>query len=183
MRTDKEMNEITVGERKPHNAQVFLQEYTPEWRRLYEQEAAWINRALADRVKLLEHVGSTSVEGLPAKPVIDIVFEVADAADEEAYVPPLEQAGFRLHIREPDWYEHRLFKSSRTDVNLHVFSQGEEETKRMLAFRDRLRSSEDDRERYAADKRRLAAKKWRHIQDYADEKTAVIQSILTGAAR
>lgn len=87
-------------------------------------------------------------------------------------------AGYTLRVREPDWYEHRMFKGQSPTVNLHVFSQGCDEAQRMLAFRDHLRTHPDDRARYATEKRRLAAQKWTYIQDYADAKTAVVQEIL-----
>ena len=91
-------------------------------------------------MQLLEHAGSTSVPGLAAKPRIDIMLAVPDSADEPSYVPALEAAGYVLRIREPDWYEHRVFKGPDTDVNLHVFSAGCPEIARMLLFRDWLRT-------------------------------------------
>ena len=117
----------------------------PAWPALYEREAARIRSLLGDRVRLLEHAGSTSVPGLAAKPIIDIELAVADSADEPAYVPDLEAGGYVLHGREPDWFEHRLFKGTDPAVNLHVFSAGSPEIDRTLAFRDRLRTDEDDR--------------------------------------
>lgn len=129
----------------------------------------------------IEHVGSTSVPGLCAKPIIDILLVVADSADELSYVPALEEAGYKLKIREPDWSEHRLFKGPDTDINLHVFSEGASEIDRMLRFRDWLRSNENDRDKYAEVKRSLAVKTWRHVQLYADAKTAVVRIILERA--
>src|SRR5439155_17341387 len=120
----------------------------------------------------------TSVAGLPAKPIIDIVLEVPDSSDEPAYVPDLESAGYVLSIREPDWFEHRLFKGPDTNINLHVFSAGCTETQRMVAFRDRLRSDDADRELYARTKRELGARDWKYVQQYADAKTAVVQEIM-----
>ena len=61
---------------------------------------------------------------------------VKDSADESSYVPVLEAAGYVLQIREPDWFEYRLFKEPDTDINLHVFSLGTSEIDRMLRFRD-----------------------------------------------
>lgn len=136
---------------------------------------------LDDRVVRIEHTGSTSVPGLPAKPIIDIALEVPDSADEPAYVPDLEAAGYPLRIREPDWFEHRLFKGPDTNVNLHVFSAGCEEVDRMILFRDWLRENTADRELYAATKRDLAARDWKYVQQYADAKTAVVQEILARA--
>ena len=65
-------------------------------------------RALGDRVLALEHVGSTSVPDLPAKPIIDIDLTVTDSSDEAAYVPALEQVGFVLQVREPGWHRAPL---------------------------------------------------------------------------
>ncbi len=130
---------------------------------------------------MVEHVGSTSVPSLAAKPIVDIILAVADSADEAAYVPPMEAAGWLLRIREPGWFEHRLFKDPDWMVNLHVFSAGCPEIDRMLAFRDRLRADDGERLRYEAAKRELAARHWTYVQGYADAKGEVIASILSGA--
>lgn len=127
---------------------------------------------------LLQHAGSTSVPGLPAKPVIDIVLVVANSADEPAYLPALEAAGYTLRIREPEWHEHRMLNGPDTAVNLHVFSEGCTEVERMIRFRDRLRTNETDRALYAATKLSLAGQDWNSVQDYADAKTSVIAKIL-----
>ncbi len=129
----------------------------------------------------LEHAGSTSVEGLPAKPIVDMVLEVPDSADEAAYAPDLEAAGYVLRIREPDWYEHRVFKGPDTNINLHVFTAGCEETDRMLLFRDWLRANDADRALYADTKRELAARDWKYVQQYADAKTAIVAEIMARA--
>jgi len=107
-----------------------------------------------------------------------MVLAVADSADEPAYVPEMEAAGYRLRIREPAWHEHRLFKGPDTDINLHTFSAGSSEIARMLAFRDRLRTHDDERERYLATKRELAARHWVFVQDYADAKGEVVEGII-----
>jgi GrpB-like predicted nucleotidyltransferase (UPF0157 family) len=86
-----------------------------------------------------------------------------------------------LRIREPDWYEHRVFKGPDTDVNLHVFSPGCPEIDRMLLFRDHLRSNESDRRLYERTKRELAQKEWKYTQNYADAKTAVVEEIIARA--
>src|SRR5205823_5394602 len=136
---------------------------------------------LEERVLLIEHVGSTSVPGLAAKPRIDTLLVVAASADEPAYVPALEAAGYVLHIREPDWYEHREFKGPDTDVNLHVFSPGCPEIERMLLFRDWLCSNAADRQLYERTKRELARLDWKYTQNYADAKTTVVEEILVRA--
>ncbi len=162
---------------------IVIVEYDPEWPRLYEREAARVRSALGERVLVLEHVGSTSVPGLAAKPRIDILLVVANTADEPSYVPDLEAAGYTLTIREPDWYEHRLFKGPDTDINLHVFSPGCTEIDRMLLFRDWLRTNDSDRLLYARTKRELANNNWKYVQNYADAKTSVVNEILTRAQK
>jgi GrpB-like predicted nucleotidyltransferase (UPF0157 family) len=102
---------------------------------------------------------------------------VANSADEPSYVPQLEAAGYVLRIREPEWFEHRLFKGPDTNINLDVFSVGAAEIDRMLRFRDWLRATDADRDYYARVKRDLARRTWRHVQHYADAKTAVVQEI------
>lgn len=179
--TDEQLRTVTIGELPEHNTTIQLVEYDPEWPRLYEREEARIGGALASRALRIEHVGSTSVPGLAAKPLIDIVLVVADTTDEDAYVPPLEAAGYVLRIREPDWFEHRLFKGPDTNVNVHTFSDGCEEVERMVGFRDWLRTHDDDRDRYFTAKRELAQREWKYVQNYADAKSAVVQEILARA--
>jgi GrpB-like predicted nucleotidyltransferase (UPF0157 family) len=179
--TDEEIRAAAVGDLPEHNARIELSEYDPKWPRLYEREAERIGRALGPKMLRIEHVGSTSVPGLAAKPLIDIVLVVADTTDEEAYVPPLEGAGYVLRIREPDWFEHRLFKGPDTNVNVHTFSEGCEEVDRMIGFRDWLRTHDDDRDLYLAAKRELAQREWKYVQNYADAKSAVVREILARA--
>src|SRR5881392_1610350 len=118
------IQEVTVGPRQRHDAPVVLVEYDPAWPELYAREEEKIRTALGENALLVEHTGSTSVPGLAAKPILDIVLVVADSTDEAAYVTSLEAAGYDLHTREPDWYEHRMLRGRDPAVNLHVFSQG-----------------------------------------------------------
>jgi len=166
----------------PPSTRIELRDYDPAWPAMFEQEAECISLALGPGAIAVHHVGSTSVPGLAAKPIIDILLVVTDSAGEPSYVPALEAAGYRLHIREPHWHEHRLLKGTRTSVNLHVFSVGCPEIDRMLRFRDRLRASRDDRGRYLATKQALAAREWPSTQHYADAKGAIIEEILARAA-
>lgn len=172
---------ITIGQPKRLQGRIEIRDYDPGWARLFAREAERIRRLLGDRVVRLEHVGSTSVPGLPAKPIIDIVLEVPDSSEEPAYVPELEAGRYVLLIREPRWFEHRMFKGPDTNVNLHAFSAGCCETDRMALFRDWLRSHGADRDRYACAKRRLAAMDWKYVQQYADAKSDVIGEIMTCA--
>jgi GrpB-like predicted nucleotidyltransferase (UPF0157 family) len=155
-----------------------LAEYDTGWPGLFDREAARIRSILGDRALRLEHVGSTSIPGLAAKPIIDIVLVVADSAEEAAYVSPLVAAGYVLRIREPGWFEHRVLNGPDTKVNLHVFSDGCPEIARMLAFRDRLRAHDDERRRYEDTKRELAARHWVYVQDYADAKGEIVEAMI-----
>jgi GrpB-like predicted nucleotidyltransferase (UPF0157 family) len=178
VRSDDDLQRASVVPVAPHNAPIDLCAPDPRWPDLFVAERDRIRSALGDAAVLIEHVGSTSVPGLAAKPIIDLVLAVSDSVAEEKYAPQLTAAGYVLRIREPDWFEHRLFKGTNTDVNLHVFSQGCVEIDRMLLFRDWLRSHVDDRNLYAQAKRELAQRTWRHVQHYADAKTSVVTEIM-----
>jgi GrpB-like predicted nucleotidyltransferase (UPF0157 family) len=178
---DKELAEVTIGGARPLLHPIEIEDYDPGWPLSYAREETRIRSMLGDRVVRMEHVGSTAVPGLAAKPVIDIGLEVPDSANESAYVPELEAAGYELRIREPEWFEHRLFKGLDTEVNLHVFTAGCAEVDRMLLFRDWLRTNAADRELYAAAKRELAAREWKYMQQYADAKTGVVHEIMSRA--
>lgn len=176
--SEEQIRAATVGELLPLSAPILIVDYDPAWPQLFNEEADRIRTALTDVALMIEHVGSTSVPGLAAKPKIDILLVVPDSADEARYVPSLEAAGFVLRIREPDWYEHRVFKGPGTDINLHVFSANCPEIERMLGFRDWLRNNADDRLLYERTKRQLAQQEWEYMQNYADAKSAVVAEII-----
>ena len=178
LKSDDEIAAARIGPPEVLDRPITLAEYDSAWPVLYEREAARIRAALADRALLIEHVGSTSVPGLAAKPHIDVLLAVADSSDESSYVPALEDAGYVLHIREPGWHEHRNFRRLETDLNLHVFSEGCVEIERMLRFRDHLRRNKTDRLLYERTKRELAQRTWKYGQHYADAKTTIVEEIL-----
>jgi GrpB-like predicted nucleotidyltransferase (UPF0157 family) len=158
---DEQILAASVGEPPPTYREVVLEEYYSEWPLWFERAEREIRAALGDAVLQLDHVGSTSVPGLAAKPLVDINLVVADTTDEGAYVPKLEGIGYVLRVREPDWFEHRMLRGQDPPVNLHVFPAGCEE--------------------YERTKRELAAKEWKYVQNYADAKTAVVHEILARA--
>jgi GrpB-like predicted nucleotidyltransferase (UPF0157 family) len=182
---EDKLRAVTIGEMTPYATKVVVEDYDPAWPDRYEWDRARIAAALGPAALSIEHTGSTSVPGLPAKPIIDILLQVADTRDEGTYVPHLEAAGYELRIREPEWLEHRMLRrrGEPHDVNLHVFSprHAAEEIDRMLTFRDWLRTHEDDRNRYATAKRELSTRDWRYVQDYADAKSEVVEDILARA--
>jgi len=178
---DEELRASRIDGSLPPTEPVVLVEYDPEWPRLYAREEARIRVAIGETAVQVEHVGSTSIPGLAAKPIVDIVLVVPDSADEPAYVPALEAAGYVHRIREPDWFEHRVLKGIDPKVNLHVFSPGCPEVERMLRFRDHLRRDEHDRDLYERTKRELAQRDWKYVQHYADAKSDVVEEILERA--
>jgi GrpB-like predicted nucleotidyltransferase (UPF0157 family) len=179
--TSERDDSIWVTPRPRLDGKITLAGYDPAWPALFDREAARIRAALGGAVLRLEHVGSTSVPGLSAKPIIDIVLVVVDSSDEPAYVPIMEAAGYRLAVREPEWHEHRLFKGPDTNVNLHVFSAGCRELDRMVGFRDWLRTHEEDRALYESTKRELLKREWTFVQNYADAKGEVVEDIAARA--
>jgi GrpB-like predicted nucleotidyltransferase (UPF0157 family) len=158
--------------------EIKIVDYGADWPKKFEKHARVIADALGDSALRIEHIGSTSVPGLAAKPIIDILVVVSDSADESAYLPQLEAAGYVLRVREPEWNEHRMFRTPEKDVHIHLYSEGCPEIQRNLTFRERLRRNTEDRRRYEQTKRELAAKEWPDMNAYAEAKTEVIESIL-----
>jgi GrpB-like predicted nucleotidyltransferase (UPF0157 family) len=181
-RTEEEIRTHTIGELKPLSSRILIADDDPQWPELFGREADRIRAALGDLALRIEHTGSTSVPGLVAKPIIDILLVVTNSADEDTYVPALEAAGYLLRIREIKWYEHRMFKGPDANINLHVFSSGCPEIDRMLMFRDWLRNKAADRDLYARTKLALAQKEWEYVQNYADAKTVLIEEIIARAS-
>ena len=156
----------------------------PGWPETFAALASRIRELLGETARHLEHVGSTAVPGLAAKPVIDIDLTVPDSADEPAYAPALQRCGFILVVREPWWYEHRCLRLTDPLCNLHVFSPGCAEPERHRIFRDWLRTHPRDRARYAEAK--LAASEQARtsggdVTDYNAHKQAVLRAIYARA--
>lgn len=171
-----DLDDVLIGGRERRT--IVIVAHDPAWADRYEQERRRIVDPLGDRVLRIDHVGSTSVPGLAAKPIIDIDLSVADPEDEAAFVPDLEAAGYVLRVREP---EHRMLRTPALDVHLHVCALGSEWEQRHLVFRDRLREHPGDRQRYEDVKRDLARREWDDMNDYADAKSAVIAEIMARA--
>lgn len=161
--------------------EIVVVDYDPAWPDVFRRHRGLIARALGATALRIEHIGSTSVPGLAAKPIVDILVVVADSADEASYLARLEGAGYALRVREPDWNEHRMLRTPKKDVHIHVYSAGCGEIARNLTFRDRLRNNEADRIRYQEIKRALAEKDWPDMNAYADAKSEVIEEIIAAA--
>jgi GrpB-like predicted nucleotidyltransferase (UPF0157 family) len=173
--TDDVLSSMLVRGLRP--TRVVLAEYDPRWPVRFAARAAELRRILGDRARLIEHVGSTSVPGLAAKPIVDIVVGIDDPDDDAAFVPDLEAAGYEVRVREP---RHRCLRIGEPDepVNLHCYPPEDAEVRKYLIFRDRLRTNDSDRDLYERTKLRLAEREWRDINYYAEAKGPVIREIL-----
>jgi GrpB-like predicted nucleotidyltransferase (UPF0157 family) len=177
---EEHLREVIIGEIEPQA--IVLADYDPVWPERFRQEEARIRAALGRAALSIEHIGSTSVPGLAAKPIVDILLVVEDSANEASYLPALEEAGYVLRVREPDFDEHRMLRTPQKDVHVHVFSAGSPEIGRYLLLRDRLRQDDGERELYARTKRELATKDWPSVDHYAEAKTEIIEGIISRAA-
>jgi GrpB-like predicted nucleotidyltransferase (UPF0157 family) len=149
----------------------------PGWPAAFERVRAQVVDALGTRALSVEHVGSTAVPGLWAKPIIDVNVVVADSGDEASYLPDLEAAGFELRVREPEWEEHRCLRGLDPTANVHVWSPDSVETRRVVVFRGWLREHEEDRSAYADLKRALAERGFTDVMDYNTAKGGLIYDI------
>lgn len=153
---------------------LVLIDHDPRWAATYAEHERRIRSALGRFAVQVEHIGSTSVPGLAAKPIIDVLLVVDDITAEEDYLPALLGAGYVLRVREPG---HRLVRTPNRDANVHVWQRGDPAVDEYLLFRDRLRSSPEDRDLYERTKRALVAQDWPDTNAYADAKTEVVEAI------
>jgi len=171
-----ELDFILIGGREQR--EIVIIDYDDTWASTAASMAQKIKDCVGPAALSVEHIGSTSVSGLAAKPVIDMLLVVDDIDDEESYIVPLESLGLRLRVREPG---HRMLRTAELDFHVHVLPTNTAEQIDYLDFRDWLRVSATDRALYESTKRTLAANSWSDMNHYADAKSAVIQQILTRA--
>jgi len=162
---------------------IVVVDYDPRWPERFQEQAAILSQALGSKALAIEHMGSTSVPGLAAKPIIDVDLIVEDSSNEAAYLPQLLAAGYVLRVREPNWHEHRMIRTPELDVHIHIFSPGCVEVARHLAFRNHLRTHAEDRLLYEALKRNLAKEDWPDMNAYAQAKSELIEEIIARAMR
>ncbi|WP_460868761.1 GrpB family protein [Rhodococcus aerolatus] len=167
-----------VGGAEP--LRVGLHEHDPRWAEVYAEHRRRILDALAGHAVAVEHIGSTSVPGLAAKPIVDVVVVVADVTAEEDYLDALLAAGYELRVREPG---HRMVRTPARDVHVHVLGRGDPAFEEYLLLRDHLRTDATDRARYEDTKRDLMRRPWDDMNAYADAKTDVITEIKARARR
>jgi GrpB-like predicted nucleotidyltransferase (UPF0157 family) len=173
--------EFTASSGRPVADPIDVVAYRESWAASF---AGWRRRllaALGQTAVRIEHVGSTAVPGLPAKPIIDVQVSVRDVEDESSYVRAMEELGIPLRFREP---EHRYFRPSgdqpRT-VQIHVCNAGGEWEREHLLFRDYLRADARARATYARLKRELAERYRDDRLAYNEGKTGFVLDTLTDA--
>lgn len=169
-----EFEQIGGPERRP----IELVPHDPAWARQFAERRPALQAALAGIAVRIEHIGSTAVPGLAAKPILDIQVGVPDPEDDARLRPPLERLGYMLRVREP---AHRMYRTPARDVHVHLWVAGSHHERGHLVFRDWLRRDEADRARYEAVKRDLAGREWDDMNDYAQAKNAVIAEITARA--
>jgi GrpB-like predicted nucleotidyltransferase (UPF0157 family) len=174
---DDYLDAVLIGGREER--EVLMVEYDPSWPKLYEEHRDRILNAIGDSVRMVEHIGSTAVPGLAAKPIIDVMVTVDDPDDETRYLGPLEDAGYELRVREGG---HRMLRTPERDVQVHIWQAGSDDERRQLVFRDHLRSHPADREAYEALKRSLAGR-WPDVNYYAEAKGPFIRRVVELASR
>ena len=160
----------------PAPEEIKIEAYSSEWPKVFDVLKSLIVKKLPKIVLNIEHVGSTAVPSLPAKPVIDIDLIVGDPDREENYVPALTAIGYVFAVRELSWYRHRMLRHDAPRVNLHVFGPSCPEHIRHILFRDWLCGHPDDRAHYAEAKAR-AKEGLDNVQLYNRNKQAVIREI------
>jgi GrpB-like predicted nucleotidyltransferase (UPF0157 family) len=170
---DAYLDSVLIGGREP--VAIVVVDPDPEWSARFASLRDRLGAALGPVALAVEHIGSTSVPGLAAKPIIDVLVTVGDIENESAYLPALEGAGFGLRVREPG---HRMFRTPGRDVHVHIYEAGHQAITDYLDLRDWLRVDRADRDLYAATKRALARRSWSDMNHYADAKTGVIQEVL-----
>jgi GrpB-like predicted nucleotidyltransferase (UPF0157 family) len=160
------------------NRAIEIVPYRSDWPSQFQYHRERIKNTLGSTALRIEHIGSTSVEGLAAKPIVDILVVVSNPAKEDTYPAGMLSAGYELRVREPEFHEHRMFRTPERDVHIHFFPADSGEIERHLLFRDFLRANPETCDRYAALKRELSTRDWESMNAYANAKTAFIEDVL-----
>jgi GrpB-like predicted nucleotidyltransferase (UPF0157 family) len=155
-----------------------IEQYDPAWPDCFETHRRRISEALGVVARRVDHVGSSAVPGLAAKPIVDIQVSVPDVEDEASYLDPLVSVDYQLRVREQG---HRMFRTAAFDVHVHVCDAGSDWERRHLLLRDWLRRSAADHEAYGNLKLRLQQEDWETMNHYADAKSGLIAEMTVRA--
>lgn len=159
---------------------VVIVDYDLEWPARFQAERAIIEGAIGPHIVAIEHVGSTAVPGLGAKPIIDIMVGVRRLADADNCIEPLAAVGYQYHPQhEAEMPDRRYFdvQTGTRDAHLHMVEFGGPFWRRHIAFRDYLRTHPEALRRYDLLKRELAQRFGSDREGYTNAKTEFIRSI------
>jgi GrpB-like predicted nucleotidyltransferase (UPF0157 family) len=170
------LDAVLIGGRE--EGEVYIVDYDPSSPEVFEAHHHRLRDILGGKARKIEHIGSTAVPGLAAKPIVDIMVSVDDPED-ESRLRLMEQAGHVLRVREPN---HRMFRTPERAVHVHIWQAGTDDEDRHLVFRDHLRSNRADREAYEVLKRSLAGR-WRDVNYYAEAKGPFIRQVVESVRR
>ena len=157
---------------------VRLAQYSPEWKMLYEEEERLLKDLIGEYVIDIQHIGSTSVPGLIAKPIIDIGIAIKDFEEGQRLVKPIESLGYEYKGENGIPKRHYFVKGNPTTHHLHIVEIDSEEWKKNITFRDALRKDENLAKEYAKLKLNLAEKFKYDRVAYTDGKTDFVNYIL-----
>lgn len=160
---------------------ISVVEYRPQWRKMFEEEKQLLQAVLSEDSTQVEHIGSTSVEGLAAKPIIDIMIGLPDFSAADQLVPLIEALGYLYFKKYEDEMPFRRYFARDIDGvrthQIHMVEIGSEFWERHLLFRDYLRQNSETANEYAVLKKQLAESEWEDVNEYADAKTKFIKGI------
>ena len=160
---------------------VIITEYSPIWQALFESEKELLQAALGENENIIEHMGSTSVVGLAAKPVIDILIGLYDFSIANDMVAKIQALGYEyIPTYEDEMPFRRYLKKvahGKDTHHIHMVEIGGEFWERHLLFRDYLRNNPKAMNEYADLKQKLATEDWENTNKYADAKTSFIRGI------
>jgi GrpB-like predicted nucleotidyltransferase (UPF0157 family) len=173
--------EFVAGSERAQRDPIDIVSYDAIWPERFGGWRARLAEVLGSTARRIEHVGSTAVPGLPAKPLIDIEVSVDDLEDESGYVPSIEALGVQLRSRDLEHRFFRPFSGLPREVHIHVCALDGQWEKRHLLFRDYLRTDAPARQAYATSKK-LAAKRWSDDRvAYGEAKDDQIRELMVAA--
>ncbi|GKU77403.1 GrpB family protein [Paenibacillus sp. L3-i20] len=162
---------------------VIIEEYNKAWAVMYKQEKELILELLGEKVKAIEHIGSTSIYGLDAKPIIDFMVGVNELVEAEQFIEPLAGIGYE-HVYHPQFPNRRFFRKGEKNAgthHLHVYEYGSQKWEDLILFRDYLRTHADAHEQYSQLKRELSEIYYNDRSAYTNAKHPFIAAVIDKA--
>lgn len=160
---------------------VSIVEYRPQWRKRFEEEKQLLQAVLGEVSAKVEHIGSTSIDGLAAKPIIDILIGLPDFSVADSLVPGIETLDYEYFKKYEDEMPYRRYFAKNLNGirthQIHLVEIGSEFWERHLLFRDYLRQNPETASDYAVLKKRLTESEWEDVNEYADAKSEFIKSV------